>query len=282
MKNTLLLLLAAMLLAGCSAFGLAYNHADWYLQHRINSYLTYDAQQQATITQNIADYLQWHRTHALPAYMRFLQDTDKLVMRAEPLRVEQATQTRTELLQLYHATMQPAIAPTARMLVTLNAAQIDELERSYTKEARTDREEMFGNDQEDARNKRAQRTLSRLRQLFGSLTEAQEKQVRDMSRSLPLTTEIYLQEKQTHQQNLIALLRKHASAGDLTTFFTAWLLTPEATRSPQQQATMQAMTEASDRMTVAIHGMLLPWQREHWHEVVKGYLEDMEKAQQRE
>ena len=54
MKKSLFIVLAlALLSSGCSTIGLVYRNADWYLQHKINGYTSFNSQQQETIHREV-------------------------------------------------------------------------------------------------------------------------------------------------------------------------------------------------------------------------------------
>src|SRR5512145_252923 len=112
MKRMLFILLAfALLAAGCNTVNLAYRNADWYLQHRIGDYATFDDQQEAMIHLDVRDYVLWHRDQALPVYIAFLQNLNGMAQSAAPLGPGEAAQLRGQLLELYRMTMQPMLAP---------------------------------------------------------------------------------------------------------------------------------------------------------------------------
>ena len=75
MKKSLFIIIAfALFSCGCSSVSLFYRNADWYLQHKIDGYTSFNARQEETIRREISNYLDWHRKYALPEYIIFLQN----------------------------------------------------------------------------------------------------------------------------------------------------------------------------------------------------------------
>jgi hypothetical protein len=71
-RHTVLLALAALLVAGCSALKLGYTQADIILGWRANSYFDLDADQRREFSTRLDQLLAWHRHEQLPDYAQFL------------------------------------------------------------------------------------------------------------------------------------------------------------------------------------------------------------------
>jgi hypothetical protein len=275
MKKSLIIVLALVLLNGCSTISLVYRNADWYLQHRIYGYTTFTSQQKETIRKEIADYMAWHRKDALPEYIIFLQNLNGAAQYQGQLKAEEAALLREHLINLYQLSLAPAISPAAKILSTLDSRQIQELEKNLARENQQQLNELLETGREVYLNKRADKTVNFLEWLAGDLSARQEQEIRDMSRHLPVVNDIYLRHRQENQGRLIALLNGHAGAEKIAAFLSSWLFTPEETRSPQQQRAIQAFEQASDDMIAHIQGKLTVPQKEHIHKMISSYIDDM-------
>ena len=71
-------LIAAALLAGCSAMQLTYNQADVLLSWRADSYFDFDAQQKQEFHRRLERLLVWHRREQLPDPSTFDQPETEL------------------------------------------------------------------------------------------------------------------------------------------------------------------------------------------------------------
>lgn len=115
-KSPGIILAFALFSCGRSTIGLVYRNADWYLQHKINSYTTFNSLQKETIRKEVSDYMAWHRKVALPEYIIFLQNLNGAAQYAGQLQAEQITLLRAHLMSLYKKSLVPAIMPVAHML----------------------------------------------------------------------------------------------------------------------------------------------------------------------
>jgi hypothetical protein len=274
-KSLFIILVFALLNSGCSTISLAYRNADWYLQHKINGYTTFNARQKETIRREVSDYMLWHRKDALPEYIIFLQNLNGVIQYDGQLSVEEVSQLRTHLLSLYQKTLVPAIRPTAQMLGTLDSRQIKELDRTFTKDNQKYKQEILGGSPDEILDKRADKTMDFLEWLAGNLSGEQEQKVREMSRHLPVVSHIYIHYREANQGRLIALLNGHAGADKVAAFLSAWMLDPEQIRTAQHERIIQSFEIASDEMIAQIHGLLTARQKEHMRKLISSYIENM-------
>lgn len=60
------------LLSSCSSTRLAYNYLDFYMQWKINAYVTLTSEQKALSKKGIQEFHDWHRATQLPKYAHYL------------------------------------------------------------------------------------------------------------------------------------------------------------------------------------------------------------------
>jgi len=278
-EKTMLIILAFILLGcACSTASLVYRNADWYLRHKINGYASFNEKQKTAIRREIFDYMQWHRKVALPEYIIFLQNLNGAVQYNGQLSVAGIDQLRMQLLGLYKKTLVPAIAPATEIFASMDSSQILELARNLAGENRQHRHEEADSDPDKYLDRRADKTISFVEWLAGDLSRKQERQIREMSRRLPMVGEIYMRQRETNQGRLIGLLQEHAGKEQVGAFLSSWTLTPEAGRTPAQQHAIESFDLAADEMIVDIHGLLTDKQKDHIHKMVSSYIDDMRAA----
>lgn len=276
MKKSLFIVLAfALLNCGCSTISMVYRNADWYLQHKIYGYTSFTSQQKETIRKEIADYMAWHRKDALPEYIIFLQNLNGAAQYQGQLKAEEAALLREHLINLYQLSLAPAISPAAQILSTLDSRQIQELEKNLAQENQQQLNEQLEVSRDVYLNKRADKTISFLEWLAGDLNARQEREIRDMSRHLPVVSDVYIRHRQENQGRLIVLLNGHVGEEKIAAFLSSWLFTPDETRSPEQQRAIHAFEQASDDMIAHIQGMLTSAQKDHIHKVISSYIDEM-------
>ena len=276
MKRSLFVILAfALLSSGCSTVSLVYRNADWYLQHKINGYTSFNARQKETIRHEVFDYMHWHRKNALPEYIIFLQNLNGVAQSDGPLKVEEVNLLRAHLLNLYKKSLVPAIRPTAQLLSEMDGRQIQKLGKTLAVETQKQKKEKLDISHDEYLDKRADKTINFVEWLAGNLSGKQEQKIREMSRHLPVASHSQLQHREANQGRLIALLNGHASADNIAAFLTSWALTPEATRTSQQQYVIQSFETATDEMIAQIHGLLTARQKDHMRKMISSYIENM-------
>src|SRR3989338_9365124 len=276
MKRSLFVILAfALLSSGCSTVSLVYRNADWYLQHKINGYTSFNARQKETIRQEVSDYMHWHRKNALPEYIIFLQNLNGVAQSDGPLKVEEVNLLRAHLLNLYKKSLVPAIRPTAQLLSEMDGRQIQKLGKTLAVETQKQKKEKLDISHDEYLDKRADRTIDFVEWLAGNLSDKQEQKIREMSRHLPVASHSSIQHREANQGRLIALLNGHAGADNIAAFLTSWALTPEATRTSHQQHVIQSFETATDEMIAQIHGLLTARQKDHMRKMISSYIENM-------
>jgi hypothetical protein len=276
MKKSLFIILAlALLNSGCSTIGLVYRNADWYLQHKINDYTSFNSQQQDIIRLEVSDYMRWHRKNALPEYIIFLQNMNGAAQYKGQLSAETAAQLRIQLMDSYKKTLLQGIQPAALLLSSLDKEQIQELDRSLAEDIQQQKKDKLDGTLDENLDTRADKTVDFLEWLAGDLSKDQEKKVRELSRSLPFISPIYIQNREDNQRKLLALLNNHASADEIAAYMTSRTLTPEATRTPSQQSAFESFEKGVDEMVIQIHSLLTDQQKAHINEKISSYIDDM-------
>lgn len=276
MKKSLILVLAfALFNSGCITASLVYRNADWYLQHKINSYASFNTRQKETIRREVSDYMRWHRKNALPEYIIFLQNLNGVAQYQGRLKGEQAGLLRAQLMSLYRETLTPAINPLALLLSSLDSPQIRQLDKTFAEEIHKQKQDETEGSYDENLDKRADKTLSFVKSLAGTLNKDQESNIREMSRHLPFVSPLYIQSREANQHRLITLLNNHASPDEIAAFLSLWILTPETLWNPYQQRAYKSFEKDTDEMVARIHDLLTPQQRAHIHKTIAAYIDDM-------
>ncbi len=227
------------------------------------------------IRQDVSDYMRWHRKNALPEYIIFLQNLNGTVQYDGRLKDEDIALLRAHLLDLYKKSLTPAVRPAAEILSMLDSRQLQELGSNLAEENREQLKDQQEISSDEYLNRRADRTVNFLEWLAGDLSAATGTKGQGNEPPLPVVGDIYIRHRQENQSRLIALLNSHADAEKISAFLTAWIFTPEQTRSPQQQHAIESFERASDEMIVQIHGMLTAKQKVHIHKMISSYIDAM-------
>jgi len=278
-RKSLFILLTPILLccSGCSMISLGYNHADFLLRYWINDYTSFNDAQKEQISFDVDEYLRWHRKEALPGYIALLQSVDKAVNRPGGLTDSDVVRLKAESARLYRLTMTPMIKPAAHILSTLDNTQITELADTLAERNRKQRKKQLDGSEKDMLDARAERHVELVAKLVGYLSLAQEKKITEMSLHIPFASRAFIEQRETKQARLIALLRDKAGEDQIAAFLWQWLIAPETFRTPQQQQIIAAYEDAMGDMTIQIAASLTTRQKQHLSDEIASYIDDFSK-----
>jgi len=271
----LAVILLLLLAQGCSLITVGYNNLDVYLRYQINSYATFTENQKITIRREVEKYLTWHRQHALPEYIIFLEDLLRLIKQAQPPKKSDAKRLRVRASALYIMSVRPAIPPTAKFLSELDEQQIAQLKEFFHTANKKRAQEWLGDSPEENLHKRAQRTLDFIEDFVGNLDAKQRAEIRAASLQLPLATKAFVAQREANQATLIMLLNNKAAADQIEAFLTSRLLTPALSRTEQEQSLIEAFQTATDEMVVHTFLSLNEKQKNTLQKTIVNYISDL-------
>jgi hypothetical protein len=203
--SRLLCLLLAVLLCSCSRIQLAYHFFPWYLSSRAHHYLKLDDAQEKVLKQDLRDYAAWHRATMLPAYAAACRRL-ALGLRGKEEPSQNIAQVTPLLTTLYCDTMQPLVAPSAALLASLEAPQIDYLEAALKDELKEQRKD-FLEDPAAAQQRRLEKSVVYVEDYAGALDEGQKRQVEALTLAVHVPSQAWIEDRQRRAEDLLRLLR---------------------------------------------------------------------------
>lgn len=273
----LLYILFISQLGGCGIISIGYNYAEAYLRYSINSYTTFNDTQKEIIKHDVNVFMTAHRKYLLPEYVTFLQELQKTVQSGAVLTKEEVARYRSEVRGLYVKTLFPALKPSAHLLSGLDASQIQELEKTFATENKKKKDKELSGTLDEQLRKRAARTIEFIKNLVGGLKDDQREAVRDMNRQLPYATPLYIAQREDNQARLIELLNNNQDEEEIEVVLRSWLISPGASRSPDERRIMLAFESTTDEMIANIYQLLNERQKK---ELLKNILKYIESFQQ--
>ena len=273
LRLIIIFVLLASMLSGCAIISVGYNYADAYLRYSINSYTSFNDAQKEIIHKEVDDFMQWHRNYMLPEYVSFLRELQQTAQSDAALKKQDVARLRSRVRTLYVKTLQPTVRPAASLLSAVDEEQIDELVKSFAKENNKQKNKELDGSLDDRLRKRSERTIDFLENLVGGFSDKQLEKIREMSHQLPYATALYIQVREDNQARLIELLKNKRSEAELSAFLSAWLLTPDANRSRDEQGILRAFENASDEMIVSVYQMLTDRQKKTLLKNIQKYID---------
>ena len=271
---TLLLTCTFTLLSGCSAVRLAYNQADTLLAWMADDYFDLDAAQKQDFDKRLDPLLTWHRHQQLPDYARFLGDVkqraQREVTRADALWLIEGAKSR------YRSSISKGTPAAVEWLATLTPANIKAMEKQFAKvNQKFAHEHKLNGTAEERRRARLERTLKRIREWTGTLTQAQEERITVLNASIPYTDHLRQQDRQRRQKEILALLATRHHKIEFARALSGWLADWEKNRPPEQHAALNDGYDKRIALYLEVERMLTPQQRAHLQEKLQDYIEDL-------
>lgn len=250
-------LLALLLLQGCSVSRLAYNNGDVFLRWQANHYFDLEGDQVEELDRVIAAAYAWHRAKALPQYARLGEEAATRLARG--LRRDDLEWAYDSVRTQAREALGVAAAESAGLLDRLSPEQIAHFEQRLSEENRKFARENIQGSMEQRNQRRVKRNLERLEEWFGRLDEAQVERVRAYSARAPFTAEMRDRDRRRRQAEFIAMLRAKEARQRLPRWAEDW----EAGREPAYAEASRASVSAYYHLMLELDRSLTSEQRDH-------------------
>ncbi|KHT64969.1 hypothetical protein RJ45_03600 [Photobacterium gaetbulicola] len=173
-----LLSTAMVLVVGCTT-RLAYNNLDVWLSYRLSSYVSLDASQDAAFDRGLDRALAIHRSQELPKIHRTIDDLQADLL--TPMTFGQMQEYYTVFTRLGQDSAAILADPLADLLVSLNEAQVAQLEGHLRQRFAEYDQKRSKLSQPEKLAKRAERLQDFTQDWLGSLTSRQEELLTELA-----------------------------------------------------------------------------------------------------
>lgn len=163
--------------AGCAALKLTYNNLDWLAEWQVRKFVDLEPPQKALFEARFADFWSWHRDTQLRLYAQDLRALRGLADR--PLSATQVEDYLSRGTAHMARTMQGAVPDLAKVLRTLDDAQVAELLQNLAERREKSHEESQDLTQEELVERAEEQMLKNLKRWIGGLGRDQRRRVRD-------------------------------------------------------------------------------------------------------
>jgi len=272
-----LLTLMLVLAAGCSSLRLAYNNGDTVLYWWLNAYVDLDRDQKGWVREDIDQLFDWHRKTQLRDYVEILRKGQRQlqgnVTQADLLADYDEIKNRTQTLLLKAA---PELADLAR---SLKPEQIAQMEKKFKSNNDDYRKKYLSGDQEKRQQLRYKKSMEQFELWFGSFSSEQEAAIRKASDARPLDNEIWLDERQRRQRNVLNLVQKvqrEKLDKDATVALINALIKDSFARLDQSErkAFFDSFEESTANLVLTVIKIATPAQKAHAVKRMQGWIDD--------
>ena len=257
--------LAGLLLQGCSAVKLAYNNAPELAYWWIDGYADLDDAQSLRVREELARLQQWHRANELPRIAELLQKTRQMALAdATP---EQVCNLFADARKRIDAVVAQAEAPVVSIAMTLRPAQLTHMEAHFAKGNAEWQEEWASGSPSDRQARRLKASVERSEQFYGTLEERQLAVLRTAIQQSGFDPQLSYTERLRRQRDLLQTLREAGATPRPTPAQATALLRATLERSvtspdPAYRAYAERAITDSCRTFALLHNSTTPAQRE--------------------
>jgi hypothetical protein len=266
-----------MVLGGCSAIKIGYEQTPTLLYWWLDKHVDFNGAQTPAARQALEDLQRWHRKQALPAYADLLARMAEMAPQA--LSATQACSVMGEVEQHMDALAQQALALSAPVVVTLDAAQRAHLAQYWRGKNEDWVQEWLAPSEAKRLYQRTEKAVERYEDVYGPLTPSQTEVVRRHVMDTVWTPQWGEQERLRRQQDLMGALERidaeRLDAGNaqavLRGVWQRWL---HPVQSADQQR-MQAWREQGCRHLAELHNSTSTQQRQRAVKRLRSYEKDL-------
>jgi hypothetical protein len=270
--------LLATTLLGCSTVRFAYNQGDTLTYWWLDDHIGFNQVQEPLIRGSLERYFWWHRTEQLPEISGSLQRAQQKLQ--APISKSEFLILRAEFQKYAYKIADEIIPDTAKLLISLDAAQIETMQKRINKNNQKFKNEYLPKDKNKQATVRSNKIIERVEWLYGNLNSAQERKIREFLLKNPIDAEIAFQEKLRRQSEFIAIC-KEVQQLKLSQKATEALLRDymkhfESGKNKEQQAFHKKWVESGAETASFISSVVDEEQNKHASEKIGGWVADVQ------
>jgi hypothetical protein len=270
--------LLATTLLGCSTVRFAYNQGDTLTYWWLDDHIGFNQVQEPLIRSSLERHFWWHRTEQLPEISGSLQRAQKKLQ--DPISKSEFLILRSEFQKHTYKIADEIIPDTAKLLISLDASQIESIQKRINKNNQKFKNEYLPKDKNKQVSVRVNKIIERTEWFYGSLSSAQESKIREFLLKNPIDAEIVFEQKLRRQSEFIALC-KEVQQQKLSQQATEALLRDymkhfESGRNREQQAFHKKWVESGAETASFISSVVNEDQSKHASEKIGGWISDIQ------
>lgn len=263
-RNVFLIFLFVALLSACSGLTTIYYRLDWWAGQYIDDFVELNKTQHAHFQRAFKMLHRQHCERDIPRYIEILSDARRRIPLNDFPRDYLAGQFQS-LRDQWHLAIEEAAPAAAAILVTLDAEQVRELNKNFTR-ANREHEQRYGTTMIKREHTRRRAFEKRLRYWLGDLTPEQLFVLDDWQKNWVTDEPLATVSRQAWQSELITLLdrRDERVESDIQN----WVGDYRRYRSQAYQTAREANEEITLKTLAGILSTLNSGQKRYFLEVI--------------
>lgn len=285
LRTALVATAAMLLLTNCAIVGRwGYETLPTWMMWRIQSYLDLEGEQKALARRHLDALHQWHQSTQLAPLAALLRTTRGGVQEGtiDGTRIQALRDAMAEGLTPLLDQAAPRIAEVAR---TLEPEQILRMRREFAQDNEKWRRERLQGSSSERIEARSKRYIERAEFFLGDLSAVQRQLIRQRSAQWPAVEQLWFEQRQSRQQDLLALLERLRSekpaAAVATRLVREHLQRYLQWREGGEREGGLANMAAADALLVDLMAGISPRQRQHLLDRLDDWIETLERLSTR-
>ena len=185
--------IALFVVSACSSTTYVYNRLDFLLPWYMDDYVDLTAEQEAYLDELLVPFLAWHRAHELPVYLTALNRIEDSLN--QPLTAEIVGTIVTEFELAWLRLQSEGLERLLDLGASLSDEQIAAFLEALWEQQREFEEEYLERDEEEFFEDNDDNTRDTFQDYLGKLSDDQKQWVRDGSRRLLRSDQVWLKER---------------------------------------------------------------------------------------
>lgn len=276
-SQALAVLLACLVVTGCSSTKMAYRYADWGIAWWLDDYVTLSQSQEQQLDIAIARLKTWHCSSELPRYRLWLISVQNELDRLDEhtLRPTAINELQTRLLAMLPPLLNQIAPEAVNLLASLENSQVEELARNMAEKHKALEQEYLPGSTGRRIVERAERTKERAEDWLGNLNGQQQDIINAWSVSRAGQTALWLEGRRKWQTALLRALENRHQPG-FNAAVTQLIRHPEIARGEAYRQMINDSKKAMARMIYDLLAASQPAHIEHLQDRLSGLNSDFQ------
>ncbi len=276
-------LCACWMLAGCSTLQFAYNSAPELTYWWLDGFLDFNAEQKPQVRADIQSMFAWHRSQQLGLYITWLERAQTLA--ARNIQAEEVCALFDEAMDSLDNVAKELEPRAVRLLLTIDAAQVEQLQKQYNKKNRDWRKEWLSGTPDELLDTRTDKGVELAEKFYGRLDSSQKQLLRQLAKNSGFDPRMGYLLRLRRQADSVETLRKlSAQTKDADAFALEWrqlIARTRMTPDPMLNQYRQDLNKANCAAVASLHNATTPVQRERAVKQMQSYGRDLRALMER-
>jgi hypothetical protein len=249
----------------------AYNNVDLLILNRIDYFIDLRSDQEGLLRNTIKFHHNWHRKNELPRYIATLNE---IKAKANSWNREDVRWLFRSLDDHRDRLFERQIPHAARFLTTLSNEQIDHLKKRL-KESNEKLIKYLSMPREERLQKRYEKTLEKLEDIFGTLTPEQKKKIISLVSTLPDVMSERLRYRERIHRKFIEFMGSKPPADQIESQLREWLVEQRHQLAPEYGRVLKQWQIAAFKMMIELNTIMTPENRQHASRKISSWIQDL-------